>query len=214
VNGGALIVLEGIDGSGKTTQQSAIARALRERGREVLETREPTDGEWGVRIREMARSGRRVPPQEELRWFVEDRREHVEREISPALARGCTVVCDRYFLSTVAYQGARGLDWEAILAESERTFPVPDRALVFELSPDSALARVRARGGTPEPAFERLAYLRRVAAIFAALERPYIRRIDASGPEDAVRRAALAALDQEPDPRPEEGAAGKRRLAG
>jgi dTMP kinase len=195
VNPGALIVLEGIDGSGKTTQQGALARALRARGHDVLETREPSDGAWGARIRAMARSDERVPPEEELRWFVEDRREHVAAEIAPALARGSTVVCDRYFLSTVAYQGARGLDWEAILTESERAFPVPDRALVFELSPDAALARVRARGGTPEPAFERLSYLRRVAAIFAALERPYIRRIDASGAEDVVHAASLAALD-------------------
>jgi dTMP kinase len=200
VNPGTLIVLEGIDGSGKTTQQAAIARVLRERGHDVLETREPTDGAWGARIRAMARSDERVPPEEELRWFVEDRREHVEREVAPALARGRTVVCDRYFLSTVAYQGARGLDWEEILTESERAFPLPDRALVYELSPDAALARVRARGGTPEPAFERLAYLRRVAAIFAALERPYIRRIDASAPEEAVRRASLAALELPPPP--------------
>jgi dTMP kinase len=195
VNPGALIVLEGIDGSGKTTQQAALAHALRERGHDVLETREPTEGPWGARIRAMARSDERVPPEEELRWFVEDRREHVEGAIAPALARGCTVVCDRYFLSSVAYQGARGLDWEAILAESELAFPVPDRALVFELSPDAALARVRARGGTPEPAFERLAYLRRVAAIFAALERPYIRRIDASAARDVVLAASLAALE-------------------
>lgn len=192
---GALIVLEGIDGSGKTTQQPALARALRERGHDVLETREPTAGAWGQRIRAMARSHERVAPEEELRWFVEDRREHVEREIAPALAAGCTVLCDRYFLSTVAYQGARGLDWREILAESERRFPLPDRALLFELAPETGLARVRERGGPPEPAFERLAYLRQVAAIFAALDRAYVRRIDAAAPEPVVRAAALAALD-------------------
>lgn len=194
MNGGVLIVLEGIDGSGKTTQQAALAQVLRERGREVVETREPTDGEWGTRIRELARSSQRVAPEEELRWFVEDRREHVARVIEPALARGRTVVCDRYFLSSVAYQGARGLDWEAILAESELAFPPPDRALVFELSPELALERVRARGG-PTDAFERLEYLHRVATIFAAIERPYVRRLDASAPEDEVREAALAALE-------------------
>ena len=194
MNGGTLIVLEGIDGSGKTTQRSAIAEALRQRGREVFETREPTDGEWGARIREMARSDERVAPDEELRWFVSDRREHVERVIAPALARGRTVVSDRYFLSSVAYQGARGLDWEGILAESELAFPTPDRALVFEISPEAALERVHARGEPSEPAFERLSYLRRVAAIFAAIERPYVRRIDASGSADSVRVAALDAL--------------------
>jgi len=194
VNAGSLITLEGIDGCGKTTQLPAIAEALGQSGRDVLETREPTDGAWGQRIRSMARSGELVAPQEELRWFVEDRREHVEQVIAPALARGQVVVCDRYFLSSVAYQGARGLDWEAILDESERTFPRPDLALIFELSPARALERVRARAGTPEPAFEREPYLERVAAIFAAVERPYVRRIDGSGPPEVVRQAALAVL--------------------
>ena len=195
MNGGTLIVLEGSDGSGKSTQCSAIAQALRERGREVVETREPTDGEWGTRIRALARSDERVAPEQELHWFVEDRREHVAAVIVPALAAGRTVVCDRYFLSSVAYQGARGLDWETILAESELAFPVPDRALLFELSIDEALARIRARGGPAEPAFEHANYLRRVAAIFAAIERPYLRRIDAGARPEAVLGQALAALD-------------------
>lgn len=194
MNGSALIALEGIDGCGKTTQLPAIAEALRRRGADVVETREPTDGAWGRRIREMARSGELVAPEEELRWFVEDRREHVEQVIAPALSAGRVVVCDRYFLSSVAYQGARGLDWEAILTESEARFPLPDLALIFELSPTRALARVRERAGTPEPAFEREPFLERVAAIFAAIERPYVRRIDGGGPAEVVREAALAAL--------------------
>jgi dTMP kinase len=104
------------------------------------------------------------------------------------------VLCDRYYLSTVAYQGARGLDWREILARSEAEFPIPDLALLFEIAPEQGLARVRARGGAAEPAFERADYLARVAAIFAAIERDYMVRVDGSGSEQAVRTAALAAL--------------------
>ena len=160
----------------------------------MVATREPTDGPTGQRIRAMARSGRLVAPDEELRWFFEDRREHVATVVEPALAAGRSVVTDRYFLSTVAYQGARGLDWRSILADSEREFPLPDLALLFEIAPEQGLRRVQARGGTAEPAFERADYLAQVAAIFAAIERDYVVRIDASGSAEAVAAAALASL--------------------
>lgn len=187
VNRGPLLVLEGLDGSGKTTQRARLAALLRERGRDVLETAEPYDGgTWGPRIRAMARSGEALPPEEELRWFQEQRREHVRERIAPALAAGRTVLCDRYFLSTAAYQGARGLDAEAILAESEREFPVPDLVLLLEMQAGAALARVAARGGPAEPVFERRDFLERAAALFHRLERPYLVRIEADRPADAV----------------------------
>jgi dTMP kinase len=194
VTGGRLLVLEGIDGSGKSTQQEPVAEALRARGHDVVVTREPTDGPWGRRIREMARSGERVAPEEELRWFSEDRREHVDTVISPALAAGRVVLSDRYWLSTVAYQGARGLDWREILARSEAEFPVPDLVLLFVIDPELGLERVRARGGAVEHAFERPAYLAKVAEIFAGIDRPYIARLDASPPPESVRVAALARI--------------------
>lgn len=194
MNRGTLVALEGLDGSGKTTQLPELVAALRAAGRDVVATREPTDGAFGQRIRAMARSGALVAPEEELRWFFEDRREHVTQRIAPALAAGRTVMTDRYYLSTVAYQGARGLDWRAILARSEAEFPIPDLALLFEIPPEQGLERVRARGAAAEPAFERADYLARVAAIFAAIERDYVVRVDASGSPDAVRAAALAAL--------------------
>ena len=194
MNRGALVALEGLDGSGKTTVLPALVAALRARARDVVATREPTDGAFGRRIRAMARSGELVAPEEELRWFFEDRREHVAALIAPALAAGRSVVTDRYYLSTVAYQGARGLDWREILARSEAEFPIPDLALVFEIEPEQGLARVRARAGAAEPAFERADYLARVAAIFSAVERDYVVRIDGSGSEDSVRAAAVAVL--------------------
>jgi dTMP kinase len=191
VNRGRLLALEGLDGCGKSTQIEPLAEALRRAGHEVVTTREPTDGPHGRRIREMARSGEGVAPEEELRWFVADRREHVAQVLAPALAAGRVVLTDRYYLSSVAYQGARGLDWHAILADSERAFPAPDLALLFEIDPAAGLARVRARGGAIEHGFERPEFLARVAEIFDALPCRYVARIDAAPPPDAVSRAAV-----------------------
>jgi dTMP kinase len=180
VNRGRLVVFEGIDGCGKSTQLQLLAESLRARGVDPLVTKEPTDGPFGRRIRAMARSGERVAPAEELRWFVEDRREHAAQELRPALAAGRLILCDRYYLSTVAYQGARGFDPAQLLAEAEAEFPLPDLALLFEIAPAEGLARVAARGGVAEPAFEEVDYLHRVAAVFRSLDRPYLARIDAS----------------------------------
>jgi dTMP kinase len=159
----------------------------------VVATREPTDGPWGRRIREMARSGETVAPEQELRWFVEDRREHVARVIAPGLDAGKLVLTDRYFLSTVAYQGARGLDWRAILADAEAEFPVPDLALLFEIDPAVGLARARGRPGAAEPSFEDGDFLARVAAVYAAVERPWLVRLDAARDAGAVLAAAVEA---------------------
>jgi dTMP kinase len=192
VKRGTLLAFEGLDGCGKSTQVAELARALREAGRDVLATREPTDGPTGARIREMARSGAPLAPEEELRWFLEDRRAHVHEEIAPALAAGRVVVTDRYFLSTVAYQGARGLDWRRILAESEAEFPVPDLVLLLELDPALALSRARARPHAGELVFERADLLARAAAIFAAIDRPYVERLPATGSVAEVHARVLA----------------------
>ena len=195
MNRGRLLALEGLDGCGKSTQAERIAQALRARGHDVVQTREPSDGRIGREIRVLARKGERVTAERELELFTEDRREHVAQLIAPALAEGRWVVTDRYFLSTVAYQGARGLDWRAILARSEAEFPAPDAALVFELPADVGLARTRARGDAPDLWFEHRDYLERVAAIFAAIDRAYVARVDASGTAEAVTARALDAIE-------------------
>ena len=186
MNTGRLIVFEGLDGSGKSTQVELLATALRVVGLEVVETAEPTRGEWGHRIRTMARGGELVPPQKELRWFMADRREHIDQLIAPAMETGCVVLSDRYYLSTVAYQGARGLDWREILEVSEREFPIPDLVLLLDIDPTGGLLRVKQRGGIPEPAFEGASFLDGVAAIYAAIDRPSIERIDARDDSDTV----------------------------
>jgi len=194
VKQGRLLAFEGLDGCGKSTQVAALARALRNAGHEVLDTREPTDGPAGRRIRALARSGEIVAPELELRWFVEDRRAHVAAVIHPALESGRLVLTDRYYLSTVAYQGARGLDPVQILRDSEAEFPLPDLALLFEIEPEVALERVGGRGQPLDAAFEQREFLERVAANYRALDRPYLARIDARRPEDAVHAAVVGCV--------------------
>ena len=198
---GHFVTFEGIDGSGKTTQLAIAAKRLRARGLDLLSTREPTSGIWGKRIRTMASSDEHVDPATELEWFIQDRSEHVRREIHPALESGRSVLCDRYMLSTVAYQGARpgasAERWRDLLDDQLTRFPEPDLALVFVLDPARSLERVRKRGATLEPAFEEQGFLERVAAIYEELcgcGLPWVERIDAAGDVDEISARVDEAL--------------------
>lgn len=188
---GALIAVEGIDGAGKTTQARHLREALLRLGLEVLLEKEPTDGPHGRRLRESARTGR-LDPAAELGLFLADRREHVEQVIAPALARGAVVVVDRYTLSTVAYQGSRGLDPADILRQNDAFAPRPDRVILLDLPPELGVARVRSRD-TVENAFERVDDLRRCREIFARLPELYanVRTFDATRTVEDLRRAIL-----------------------
>ena len=181
MNGGRLVAFEGLDGSGKSTQLELLAARLRAVGCDVVTTREPTEFPSGQRIREMARSGEQLEPEEELRWFVEDRRVHVAEVITPALRAGQIVLTDRYYLSTVAYQGARGLDFEEILGDSEDAFPIPDLVLLLEIDPQIAFERVHARGSEIEGVFEQREFLSQVASVFDALGCTYLERVPGDG---------------------------------
>jgi dTMP kinase len=181
VNDGRLIAFEGLDGSGKSTQLELLAAHLRAAGCDVVTTREPTEFPSGKRIREMARSGEELEPEEELRWFVEDRCVHVAQVIAPALRADRIVLTDRYYLSTVAYQGARGLDYEEILGDSENAFPIPDLVLLLEIDPQIAFERVYARGSEIEGVFEQREFLSQVASVFDALGCTYLERVPGDG---------------------------------
>jgi dTMP kinase len=183
---GCLIVMEGIDGSGKTTQCRLLAGRLEEAGREVVLTREPTDGPWGRKIREHAVSGEeRLSLDEELDLFVRDRREHVESLIEPAMARGAVVITDRYYFSTMAYQGARGADVETIREANEAFAPKPDVLLYLRLDPDNAGNRID-RGREGRDVFEGAEYQREVARQFDALDDQQLVRIRADQSVDQV----------------------------
>jgi dTMP kinase len=179
---GRFVVLEGIDGSGKTTQAKLLAAWLRDRGREVLETFEPTHGPRGLRYRAWARGELDDKAETVLRWFVEDRREHVERVIGPALRRGEIVICDRYVASTRAYQAAQGVDRELLRRTLDaEAFPEPDATLWLRVPVAVALRRL---GAAATERFERADFLARVDAEYAQLG---LEPIDASGPPEQVQ---------------------------
>ncbi len=180
---GRFIVLEGIDGSGKTEQTRRLADALRERGHRVVSTREPTDGAFGRRYRAWARGEIEATPEEVLGFFLEDRREHVRELIRPALERGEVVVCDRYIASTLAYQAAQGLDRARLRALFDTPeFPTPDLVLWLRVPVAIALARM---GDSATERFEREDFLTRVDGEYAQLG---LQALDASGSPDAVAR--------------------------
>ena len=162
---GHLIVLEGIDGSGKSTQARRLVRRLAARGIRTVLFREPTRGKWGRLIREMARQAGSLTPEEELELFVRDRRENVARNLEPALAAGKIVVLDRYYFSTIAYQGAKGIDPGRIRRLNERFAVRPDLVFILDIEAGTGLARIGGRGRKDE-LFEREDYLARVREIF------------------------------------------------
>ncbi len=183
---GLFIVFEGIDGAGKTTQVRLLGERLQRAGYDVACLKEPTEGPWGQKLRQLAQHGRQaISPATELEWFLQDRREDVEHNIQPALARGQIVVLDRYYFSTIAYQGALQLNPEEIRARNEAFAPPPDLLFLLHLPAAHGFQRVRQRGALSH--FEGLDYLERVAAIFAALDFPYLRRIDATADALAVQ---------------------------
>ncbi len=193
MSAGVLIAFEGIDGSGKSTQARRFTQWLRDRGADVLLTREPTDGPWGRKIRE-ARFTERLSPEDELHAFLEDRREHVASELAPALARGAVVVVDRYYYSTVAYQGARGLDPSALLQRNRAFAPRPDLVVLVDVPPRRALERIAARG-EGQDLFESLAQLTAVRERFLALaSEPHVVVLDGEGDEAAVFSRVLETL--------------------
>ena len=181
---GWLVVVEGIDGAGKSTVLRRLAAHCEARRLPSVSSGEPTRGEWGMKLRRSMAEGR-LSLDEELALFLKDRAEHVEKLIRPSLATGKVVLLDRYYLSTAAYQGARGADPEAILLENERFAPQPDLVLLLDFDPAGGLARIRARGDAPNT-FEELEQLRAVRQIFLGLRRPFIRQVDAARLADEV----------------------------
>lgn len=194
---GVLVALEGIDGAGKSTQARHLAAMLAEQGYAVQLLREPSDSPWGRRLRESLQAGRRLlSPSQELDLFTQDRRYHVAAQIQPALAACQVVLTDRYYFSSIAYQGALGIDPERIRRQNEAFAPVPDAVFVLLISPEQALARIRAsRRGGNDP-FEQEAYLRRVDAIFRTLQGPHVYPVVADSPLEMVTSTLQRTLQE------------------
>jgi dTMP kinase len=180
---GVLVALEGIDGTGKSTQVKRLTTIFRAQGYAVLLLREPTNSPWGLRLREAMAAGRRVlAPSQELDLFLQDRRYDVAAHIKPALAEHKLVLIDRYYFSTIAYQGALGIDPQMIRRMNEAFAPVPDATFLLLISPAQALERIRQGRGQVHAAFEREDYLRKVDEVFRTVQGPHIYPITADQP--------------------------------
>jgi len=190
---GVFIVFEGIDGSGKSTHIKLLAKELRERGHQVLETSEPSRDRIGTFIREYAeRTGERFTLETETLLFAADRYEHVKQVITPALERGMVVISDRYFYSSIAYQGATGIDLDWI-REMNRFASRPDLGVLLDIHPENSLQRVNDRAKT---VFEVSDYLRKVRDIYMEMvERGELVRVDADRPRDEVRTDIQRLID-------------------
>jgi len=164
------VSFEGLDGCGKTTQARLLARTLEETGVEVVLTREPGGTPLGEQIRDLVLHGDHVAPWAEAALYAAARAQHVEELIRPALARGATVVCDRYVDSSVAYQGAgRELGVEEVLALNLTAVGglLPDLTFLVEIDVDAALARIGDKGDRIERA--EAEFWPRVAEAYRAL---------------------------------------------
>lgn len=176
---GKLIVIEGIDGTGKSTQATMLAESLRAEGHEVQQSHEPTSGPWGKKLRESASTGR-LTIEDELHYFLKDRQQHVEELINPTIQRGGIVILDRYYFSSMAYQGARGIDPTEIRSKNEAFAPVPDILLILDLDVDTALQRIGVRDGEANE-FEKKEALQFCRNLFLTLvDEPYAHVIDAA----------------------------------
>lgn len=175
---GCLVVFEGIDGTGKSTQIKLLADYLRKQGKEVITDYEPTRGEWGMKVRNAALSGERLGLEEEINCLLQDRREHVRELIEPALQRGAWVLLDRYYLSMMAYQGATGMNVEDIRQMNEEFATIPDVAFWLDIPVELAMERMNARGNGKD-AFENEAFLQACAEIYSSMEMPWLFRIEA-----------------------------------
>jgi dTMP kinase len=204
---GKFISLEGGEGVGKSTQLKALAAALRSRGLEVVETREPGGSEGAERIRELLLTGPddRWSPQAEALLFASARTDHVDKVIRPALQAGKWVLSDRFVDSSLAYQGGAGvLGIEAVRAIN--AFGIgewfPDRTLVLALDEGSERARARDVDGSDRIGGRSDDYHRQVTAAFriiAAEEPERVKLVDASGsPEQVTQRLIDAIVDLVP----------------
>jgi dTMP kinase len=192
--GGLFISLEGIDGAGKSTQSRLLAAHLRGLGRDVIETREPGGAAGAEDIRKLLVEGDpdRWSPETEILLFSAARRDHFERTIAPALARGAVVICDRFADSTRVYQGAARGDLRDLVDDIHaRVIGVePDLTLILDMDPAVALARGLARQ-SGEDRFEDmgLPFQERLRAGFQALARDFADRcamVDANQAPEAI----------------------------
>jgi dTMP kinase len=184
---GVLIVFEGIDGAGKTTQAKLLYEMLKRANHQVVLSKEPTEGRWGMKVKQLIEHGRDgIPPDEELEWFLRDRQEHVARIISPGLQQKKIVILDRYYLSTMAYQGSLGIDPETIERKNLEFAPPPDLLFLIEIPPHLGVRRKEEHKGRKTDSFEQEQYLFQVSKIFNDYHRQFVHRLAGNQSMDRI----------------------------
>jgi dTMP kinase len=168
------IVIEGIDGAGKTTQVKALCASLSKLGYEVVEEREPTDGPIGKFIRQVLGEKVNLDLISLQLLFVADRNEHIKaikRTIESSI-----VICDRYYYSTIAYGEASGAD-RKYLEDMNSIFPVPDKTFFIDISPEKAVERI-ASSRTEREIFEKLDFIKKISKSYSKFTDHSIEHLD------------------------------------
>jgi dTMP kinase len=176
---GVLIVFEGIDGSGKSTQAEILLEKLRELGYSAMYYREPSDSRWGQEIKSKAQFADSLTPLEELELFQRDREANVKNNLKPSLERKEVIILDRYYFSTMAYQGAKGIDPESIRKRNDAFAVKPDLVFILDIEAGQGLERIEDRG-RKDMLFEREEYLVKVRQLFKSFKGDNIYHIDAT----------------------------------
>jgi dTMP kinase len=180
---GFFICVEGLDGCGKTTQTKLLVKRLRKMGYDALYTAEPSCGRIGLFIKKYCLHGeKRTSAVVEALLFAADRFEHVEREVAPALNSGKIVVSDRYVYSSLAYQGAAGLDLKWIKQLNEHAVQ-PNLAIFIDVKPEAVIQRLKSK----KSVMENLATQRKVREVYLRfVEGGELVKIDGSKPKGKV----------------------------
>ncbi len=199
------IVMEGIDGAGKSTQARLLAEWFRGHGKEVVLTKEPTDTAFGKLIRRLVLTGgregiidgARISHEAEALLFAADRAEHVHKLIKPALKAGKVVISDRYFYSSLAYQWARGLDLEWLIDLNKFAIR-PDLVILLDLPAKESMKRINGRSIKTE--FDKIAELqKKVRENYLKLAEmfPEIRIVNALAPLEDIHNDIVALVEHE-----------------
>ena len=168
------IIVDGIDGSGKSEIVKMLHNYLFSKNKRyrILTTREPTHGKYGNKIRDMLRKEKDPKSSRErlAELFVNDRNEHLKNTIEPFLKKAGNnevniVICDRYYYSTIAFQGAQGSDIKSLIYKN-KNFKKPDISFILDAEPSLALKRIENRA---KEKFEQLGFMKRIRANFLEL---------------------------------------------
>ena len=192
-----LIAIEGIDGAGKTTQIRMLLESMEGAGVPVIASKEPTSGRWVNIIKESATSGR-LSAEEELELFIKDRTEHVQNLVAPALEEGKVVLLDRYFYSTIAYQGSRGANFDAVKVMMESLFPIPDAVFILDIDEHLSAHRIANVRGEEPNHFEERGNLAKAREIFNAMTGINIHRVDGRSAIPEVHRKIMSLFVEGP----------------